>query len=238
MKNIASMIVSYNPENPYVKHVIDELNKISDVILFTTKKHNYRVYDTVYLPESIGRDLVYEPRKWVVNNINRWKYFLYNEDDIFIPIESINNVIHLYETLPEKFIPGFIRYETFNDVVKYIDMHPAHSVHRNGNGSVKEYWKELNVWEPWNLHSGNWLFSSKDISNMIEHNIFDTEFNIRYGNCDQLESSASSLYLYYIKVYSTNFESVQCWHMPNKYIVMDPNNPTANELRNLINSIC
>jgi hypothetical protein len=112
MKNIAALIVSYNSENPYVKSVIDELNKVADVILFTTKKHNYQVYDTIYLPESIGRDLVYEPRKWVVNNIDKWEYFLYNEDDIFIPVESVNNVIHLYETLPGNFIPGFIRYET------------------------------------------------------------------------------------------------------------------------------
>ncbi|NBP01762.1 MAG: hypothetical protein EBU90_16820 [Proteobacteria bacterium] len=240
---ITTLIASYEPNNKYIGSVIQELADVSDVILFTTEKHPHTVLDTLYFSKSIGKDLVYEPRKWVVDNLDRdWEYVLYNEDDIFIPANSIKQVMELYQTTPTSFIPGFIRYEYDGLEKRYIDMHPAHSVHRGGIGIVKQRWDDYNIWEPWNLHTGNWFFSKSDLINLIQNNRFETHHNqygMRYGNCDQLESGATSLYQNYTKVYPIEFEKVECWHMPNKYVTMldvKYGNPTVNELKQLIDA--
>lgn len=230
---LVSLIPSYNPHNEFVGKVVDELKKISKVILFTTEPHNLNVDETFYFDKSIGRELTYKPKEWTFNNINEdWEYVLYNEDDILIPEDSVKNVIDLYNILPSPLIPGFIRYE-FDDrdnTKRYFDMNPVHGIHRGQEGTVKQ--KFDNVWEPWNLHSGNWLFSKDDVKNMIDNNLWEIYFKqhgYQYGNCDQLESAASVPYLFYTKVYPNDIEKVECLHLPKKYIYFSVN-PTKEEL--------
>ena len=242
-EKIISLIPCYTYNELYVEPVITELNKISETILFTTSPiESTSANHIIVCDPTLQRNLVYETRKWVVNNLNlEWDFILYNENDIMISAESIQNAISLYNSLPSSFIPGFIRYEIDqNGNKRYIDMHPAHSVHRNGIGSVKQIITDLNIWEPWNIHTGNWLFSKNDIKQMIEHRRFETyynEYGMQYGNCDQLESAATSLYMNYTKVYPLDFESVECHHLPNKYVEMkdvESGNPTTQQLKNLL----
>ena len=238
---IISLIPSYNYNSNISNVVINELNKISKTILFTTGHINTVANEVIVCDPLLGKDLVYQTRKWIIQNIDdNWDYILYNEDDIFISDQSIYNVLKLYDTLPKEYVPGFLRYEMDNTIKRYIDMHPAHASHRNGFGTIKQVVNNLKIWEPWNNHSGNWLLSKSDILNLIYNDRFETyynEFNQQYGNCDQLESSATSLYTNYIKVYPIDFKLVECWHMPNKYITMldvKNGNPTLNELKQLI----
>ena len=112
MKDIVSLVCSINPARESVIEVINELNKFSDVVLFTTGPHSLPVFSTQLYDPSIGRNLVYEPRRWILDNLDdQWQYALYNEDDILIPEESLNQALSLYEELPRPFIPGFIRYD-------------------------------------------------------------------------------------------------------------------------------
>jgi len=123
-----SLIPSYNPHNEYVSIVIEELNKFSDVILFTTEKHNLKVSETIY-------------------------------------------------------------------------------------------------------------FNKSDIEQMIQHGRFESTFaqhGFQYGNCDQLESAASTLYFNYIKVFPYNFEEVECLHLPKKYIYFVDDNPTVETLKSIL----
>lgn len=243
MEKIISLIPSYKFDSLYTEQVINELNKISETILFTTSdKIKTSASKIIVCSPNLQKDLVYETRKWVVENLDLdWDYILYNEDDILVTERSLSNVLKLYKMLPDDFIPGFIRYE-FDEYgnKRYIDMHPAHSIHRNGNGSVKQILNTLHIWEPWNIHSGNWLFSKSDIKQMIKYNRFETYYNqygLQYGNCDQLESSATSLYMNYTKIYPIDIESVECHHLPNKYIKMQDvakDNPTLEQLKNLL----
>ena len=84
---IISLVPSFNPNNEFVSKVIEELKKVSTIILFTTEDHTLNVDETVYFDKSVGRELVYKPREWVLNNIDKdWDYVLYNEDDILIPV--------------------------------------------------------------------------------------------------------------------------------------------------------
>lgn len=237
---IVSLIPSYIPSNEHVKRVVDELKKVSKIILFTTENHNLDVDETIYFDKSVGRDLVYKPKEWIKNNLNsNWDYALYNEDDIFISESSVKRVIELYEMLPSPFIPGFIRFE-FDDrdqTKRYFDMNPVHAIHRESHGTVKNKWSDHKVWEPWNLHSGNWIFSKQDIQNMIDNNLFETYYKEKgymYGNCDQLESAASVPYMFYTKVYPYDIESVEVEHLPKKYIYFSVN-PIKEDIQNLLN---
>lgn len=232
--NVVSLIPSYNPHNEFVGTVVDELKKFSKVVLFTTEPHTLNVDETVYFDKSVGRELVYKPKEWISNNLDKdWDFALYNEDDIFISQQSFENVLELYQTLPSPLIPGFIRYE-FDDrdnTKRYFDMNPEHAIHRGSHGTIKQRFDE--VWEPWNLHSGNWLFSKQDIINMVDNNVWETyfgQYGFQYGNCDQLESAASVPYLFYTKVYPYDVEKVECLHLPKKYIYFSVN-PTKEDLQ-------
>ena len=220
MNKIISLLSSYTPTNPYVEVVYNELKKVGDVILFTTEippfKCEYYIFD-----KSILGHLVYEPRKWIINNLNKdWEWVIYNEDDIFIPVQSVENIISIYnQVYHKKLIPGFIRYEVLNDTKYWIDMHPAHSVHRGGIGSVKEKLEDIELFEPWNIHSGNWIFNKREIQQMISNNEFETYHN-EYGKTyySPLESAASIPYLRYKKVIPYDLKKVECHHLPNKYV--------------------
>ena len=172
-EKIISLVPSYDPNHEYLDRTLNSLNKISKSILFTTENKTFNADNVICFDKSIGKNLVYETRKWIMNNIDSdWDYIIYNEDDILIDVKSVENVLHLYTTLPPEFIPGFIRYEIDENFEKrYIDMHPEHSVHRQGIGSVKKVIENQNIWEPWNIHSGNWILSKKDIKNLINNNV-------------------------------------------------------------------
>ena len=238
-KKIISLVCSYDPKNEFVDRVVNELRKVSKIVLFTTEDHNLQVDETLYFNKDVGRNLVYKPKEWIANNIKEdWDYVLYNEDDILIPQKSLEKVISLYESLPSSFIPGFIRYEfdERDNTKRYFDMNPVHAVHRDSFGTVKEKWEDHKIWEPWNLHSGNWIFSKSDIVNMMENGVFETSFmekGYRYGNCDQLESAASVPYLFYTKVYPYDIESVEVEHLPKKYIYFSVN-PTKEDILKLL----
>jgi hypothetical protein len=224
MNNIVSLIPSYNPHNPYVEIVYNELKKVGDVILFTTETPSFECEHYIF-DKSILGNLVYEPRKWIVENLDKdWEWVIYNEDDIFIPTKSIENIIDIYNQIyHKKMIPGFIRYEELNDKKYWMDMHPAHSIHRGGRGSIKQKFENLKMFEPWNIHSGNWIFNKREIQEMISNNEFET-YHRQYGKSYflHMESAASLPYLRYTKIIPYNLEKVECHHLPNKYVKLTP----------------
>jgi hypothetical protein len=225
MFTIISLIVSYNPHNYYVPIVVKELRKKSKVILFTTDKPNFEVDDLFIYDKSIGENLVYEPRKWIIDNLeSNWDYVLYNEDDILILDSVLSEAIKTYQNLPSGFAPGFARYEFITeDNKRYIDLDPSNSVHRGGSTIIKHVHKDIEMFEPWNLHSGNFIFSKKDIQSLFHNNKIEKYFlehELRYGNCGPLETTASVLYSTITKVLPKDVSSVSVHHLPNKYINM------------------
>jgi hypothetical protein len=219
---IISLIASYTPTNPYVKVVYDELKKVGEVIIFTTEippfECEYKIFD-----KSIATHLVYEPRKWICENITKdWDYVIYNEDDILITEEVVNRVIELNSNKKnENSIYGFIRYEIDNGVKYWIDMHPFHAINRGSRGTIKNKYNDILSFEPWNVHSGNWIFHKNDIIKMIEANQFET-YHLQYGlnYCSPLESAASLPYLRIQKLIPYDYEAVGVHHLPNKYVKM------------------
>jgi hypothetical protein len=239
-KKIISIISSHTPKPEILNLIISELNKISKTILFAGEQVYTNASETILHNKTTGYAFPYITRKWIYDNIDGdWDYILYNEDDIFISESVIKNVLDIYESVPKPYVPGFIRYEhdERDNSNRYIDMHPAHSVHRNGptdRFSAKTIF-DTNLglfWEPWNIHSGCWVFSKEDIKTLIENKYLETsyrEHGIIYYT--ELESVASIPYLYFTKIFPENFEAVAVQHVPSKYIFFDPNNPTQEQIK-------
>lgn len=220
MNNIISLIPSYTPTNPYVELVYNELGKVGEVILFTTEIPTFECQYLLF-DKSINENLVFEPRKWILDNIDKnWDWVIYNEDDILIPQSSVKNAIEYYKDIIDRgMVPGFIRYELQNNKKHWIDMHPAHSIHRGGSGMVKQKFEDIQMFEPWNIHSGNWIFNKREILQMIQNNSFETypnEFGVSYYL--PLEDASSLPYFRYVKVFPFDIEKIECHHLPNKYV--------------------
>ena len=221
---ILSTIASYNGKsNPYLQKVIDELSKVSEVIIFSTEE--VEGYKTFVFDKSVGETLVFKNRKYIVDNIENYDYFLYNEDDIFISNESLKTLIDLNEKISSINLinnVGFLRYELDGDVKEFNDLHPAHSVHAGGNGQT-DIIKEIQVIDnevclkPWNHHSGNFILSQKQLKYLIDNDLFSTEPNTKYVGL--LESGASDVSCHLNKVVPYNYiEKLSTHHMSNKYV--------------------
>jgi hypothetical protein len=232
---VVSLIPSYKPNEHKVSKVVSELKRFSDrVIVFTASDHFYDGCEVIKFDPSIQCNLVFEPRKWVVNNIGGdWDYVLYNEDDIVITKESFDNAVALQPTLPYPYVIGFNRFEMVEGVKYWIDQHPDHGVH-TGNPGKNFTVKNESDWMPANFHSGNFLLPKLYADTLIRTGQFDT----RYGEhgktyCGILESGATSLYRTLNKVLPLDFERVECEHLDNKYW-HHPHTPTTETLKKLL----
>lgn len=242
-KKIISIVSSHSPKPEILNLIISELNTVSKTILFAGEEVETEASEIILHDKNTGYAFPYITRQWIHDNIDGdWDYILYNEDDIFISANAIKNVLEMYEAVPKPFVPGFIRYEyDERDYTKrYIDMHPAHSIYRNGPTNTLSVKTVIDTnlglfWEPWNIHSGCWIFSKEDIKTLIENNHFETsyrEHGIIYYT--ELETVASVPYLYFTKIFPENFEAVAVQHIPSKYIFFDPNNPTEEQIKQLL----
>jgi hypothetical protein len=239
---IISLICSHTPKPDLLRSIIHELNKVSKTILFSGEEIETEASETIIHDRNTNYLFPYITRKWIYDNLDQdWDYVLYTEDDIFISEESVNNVLKMYETLPKPYVPGFIRYEydERDSMKKYIDMHPAHSVHRGGPTHVLSCKSKIEIedklfWEPWNIHSGCWIFSKEDIKTLIENKYLEENF-LEFGKeyFTALETIASVPYLYFTKVFPENFESVGVKH-PNKYIYFSDGNPNEHQLKEIL----
>jgi len=221
---ILSTIASYNGNsNPYLKKVIDELSNVSDVVIFSTEK--IEGYKTILFDKSVGETLVFKNRNYILDNIENYDYFLYNEDDIFISNESLKTLIDLNEKISNIDLinnVGFLRYEIDNGVIEFNDLHPAHSTHTGGNGRT-DIIKEIQVIDnevclkPWNHHSGNFILSKKQLEYLIDNGLFSTEPNRKYVGL--LESGASDVSCHLNKIVPYHYiEKLSTHHMSNKYV--------------------
>lgn len=201
-----------------------------DIKIFTTyrrEKYNLSNVETILFPFEINVHLPYSAKNWLSQNksvLSNYDYVLYTEDDLLIPEHQFTNVLN-YQTKLDNINPlykvGFIRFEKKpNGAIEYVDQHPAHSGHRGGRSIVKQaiLAEGVKFFEPWNIHSGCWLFSTKDIMSMMENNTYQTSFhNLNRKYHGPLESAATEIYMDYIKLYPENVEEVAIEHMCNKY---------------------
>lgn len=220
---ILSTVINYAGNSiPYLRPVVDELAKVSDVVIYSTEKIDG--YTTVVYDKEVGEMLPFKDRQFIIDNVDNYDYFVHNEDDIFISNETLNTMIELNERVSNidvRNVVGLVRYEIHNDKKYYDDLHPEHSIHSGGNGTT-DIIKEIQVIDkmvclkPWNHLSGNYILSRKQLKYLIENNYYPTEPHTKYVY--YLESSSSDIHLYMNKIIPYDYiDRLSVHHMSNKY---------------------
>lgn len=202
-----------------------------DIKRFTTPRgidYNISGVENIVYPHELGLNFAYSIKEWTVKNrylLSDYDYVLFTEDDLLIREQQFHNVIQnqlLFNNVNLLYKAGFIRFEHKSDGSRvYIDQHHAHSVHRGGNSIVKQSIQIENetFFEPWNIHSGCWLFSSKEIVHMMDTGTYQSSpYNLGRVYCGPLESAATEIYFDYIKLYPIDIDTVAVEHMCDKYL--------------------
>jgi hypothetical protein len=225
MKILSTIACYVGNENIYLKPVVDELKKVSDVVVLSPEVINIEGVKTEIRNKSLGHSLVFEPRQYILDHIEEYDYFLYNEDDIFISEESLKFAIETNEKLIQHNIQynvGFLRYELENNIPEFVDLAPYNSVHLGGNGvsDIIRYVTNIKneyYFNAWNPHSGNFLLSKEQIKLLYKNNYFSTVPKATY--CGILESGATGFNEVIVKYTPIeNYKKLMVHHMSNKYI--------------------
>ena len=167
MKILSTIACYAGNSNIYLKPVVEELKKTSDVVIFSPEVINIDGIKTEIRNKSLGHGLVFEPRQYILDHVEEYDYFLYNEDDILITQESLEFAVEINEKLIQQNIQynvGFLRYELENNIPEFVDLAPYNSVHLGGNGvsDIIRYVTNIKneyYFNAWNPHSGNFLLS-------------------------------------------------------------------------------
>lgn len=222
---ILSTIACYSGnENPYISRVANELKQISDIVIFAPEIMNIEDTKTEIRSKSLGHGLVFEPRQYMINHLEEYDYFLYNEDDILITEASLMYAIEVNEELQKQNLQynvGFIRYELENEKEELVDLSPYNSVNLGGNGVTDIIKFITNIrdkyyFHAWNPHSGNFLLSRDQIKLLIHNHKFPVIPTASYAGI--LESGATGFHEVMRKFTPTNgYKKLMVHHMSNKY---------------------
>lgn len=217
---IAHCIAAYSIRLNTLPKVADQLG---NVFIFSPDKKASHYGVHIPTDPSLKQLTVFEPRRWMLEHLNEYDYFYYSEDDILTRKDQLEYAIAYGNTLPEGCVTGFLRYENKPDGRQFIDLNPIHSVHNKGNGSVRH--RHQYGWEPWNVHSGNFILSRQQVVTLIESEYWGT----KHSYCGTLESGASNIYRKLTKVLPYDYDKVAVEHLDDKYT-----GPTDKELTNLL----
>lgn len=225
MKILTTIACYSGNDNQYIRTVVDELKQFSDVVIFAPEIMNIDGVKTEIRSKSLGHGLVFEPRQYIIDHLNEYDYFLYNEDDIFISGEALEFAIETNEKLIKKDIQynvGFLRYEMEGQKEEFVDLAPYNSVNLEGNG-VTDIIKFITKFDneyyfhAWNPHSGNFLMSRQQIELLYSNNKFPTKPEKNFGGI--LESGATGFVGSIMKFSPIkDYRKLMVHHMSNKYI--------------------
>lgn len=225
MKILSTIACYAGNNNVYLKPVVEELKKTSDVVIFSPEVINIDGVKTEIRNKSLGHGLVFEPRQYIIDHVEEYDYFLYNEDDILITQESLEFAVEINEKLIQQNIQynvGFLRYELENNIPEFVDLAPYNSVHLGGNGvsDIIRYVTNIKneyYFNAWNPHSGNFLLSKEQVKLLQRNNCFPTIPQATY--CGILESGATGFNDVIRKYTPVNdYKKLMVHHMSNKYI--------------------
>ena len=211
--------------NTYLKPVVDELKQISDVVIFSPEIIDIDGVKTEIRDKSLQHGLVFEPRQYILDHVDEYDYFFYNEDDIFVSKECLNYAIEVNEKLIKQNLQynvGMLRYELENNIPEFVDLSPYNSVHLGGNGvsDIIRYITQISdeyYFNAWNPHSGNFLFSRDQIKLLHSNGYFPTNPKATFAGI--LESGATGFHEVMRKYTPTiDYKKLMVHHMSNKYV--------------------
>ncbi len=127
-------IANYGSKNAsLVERLVSEYNSMSyivDITLLceTPKNVDAEITELVGLPTKDPWSLPFSHRQFFADRVSDYDVFIYSEDDMLIREENISAFLRASSMLPEYLIPGFVRYELYQDGRRnYLDIHgPFH----------------------------------------------------------------------------------------------------------------
>lgn len=183
-----------------------------DIKVFTTVsvEENHILY-----PESITTSLPFMCREEMVNDINNYDLFIYNENDHLITENNIDCFLEVSKDLKPNQVCGFIQYEEIYGA-KILVHNPYY-----GTLIGKKY---DNLFTCTNNHQGCWILLKKDLIEVVKSGNFlvDPHY-VTYG---MLEQGASDPYTScgMEKVFPLDLlslERLMIKHLPFKYCIKD-----------------
>jgi hypothetical protein len=223
---ILTTIASYaGNSSEYLKLVVNELKQVSDVVVFSPETIDIDGVKTEIRDKSLQHGLVFEPRQYILDRLEEYDYFLYNEDDILITPEALLYAVEVNENLTRQnlqYSVGFLRYEVENGIPEFVDLAPYNSVHLGGNGvsDIIRYVTNIQntyYFNAWNPHSGNFLLSKQQVEMLHKNNHFPTTPQATYVGL--LESGATG-FCDVVRKYTPvlDYKKLMVHHLSNKYI--------------------
>jgi hypothetical protein len=159
---------------PTVKNCFKD--SIFDVKVFSTKDGDF-IYDSI-----IGEDLPFQHREYFAQNIDNYDYFVFTENDIFYPQETLNFIFKNFELYGEYNPIGLIREESS----QLIDF-----------GAILQgpKLKKINdeLFETTNHHQASYFLSKKQLKKCIDSGFYLINPCARNGY-GKLETGASNVY--------------------------------------------
>ena len=197
----------------------------SDVVVFSPETIDIDGVKTEIRDKSLQHGLVFEPRQYVLDHLEEYDYFLYNEDDIFISKDCLSFALETNEKLIKQNLQynvGMLRYELKNNVPEFVDLSPYNSVHLGGNGvsDIIRYITQVSseyYFNAWNPHSGNFLLSRDQVKLLRDNGYFSTTPQATFAGI--LESGATGFHNVMLKYTPVaDYKRLMVHHMSNKYI--------------------
>jgi hypothetical protein len=198
-------------------------NSIFDVRVFSTHDGDF------IFNHSIGEDLPFMNRQYFSENISKYDYFFYTENDIIYNEYTLKFVLDNFDAFGENNPLGFIRYE---DGGQLIDIAASIDWNMNILKEINEKFFRLQ-----NDHQASYLLSRKQLEKCLESGNYLIQPSNR-GTYGKLETGASNVYFEcglqktyptqgYENLYVKHYD-IKWTHMQKKFNFLD--------LKNLISS--
>jgi hypothetical protein len=122
------------------------------------------IHDNLWHPYQ----LAWEHRKHVLSNLDDYDYFMYVEDDMYVPYESFSEFVENFDDLWPKYIPGFIRVETYNGEDYVVDIYTHKSKSSIIEINNKKY---IGLNYPEHYHAF-WILPQKQLKEIISEKFY------------------------------------------------------------------
>ncbi|MCF8219664.1 MAG: class I SAM-dependent methyltransferase [Bacteroidales bacterium] len=223
MKTLA-VIANYGRKNiQYLQQVYKALVNFADVIIYTSE----------YLPEfpRDNQNIVYLQNYQYLPYMTRiafgvyryeYEYFIYTENDILIRKPHLDAFIAANAVTPDYIIPGFLRYETGNNIKAYPELHKKYKWDENFMLKYGEY----RFVYCFNDHAGMFMLTKTQLHDLIdnysflEHGKYGFHDPVYQKNTPKVHH-CTSLYThspYRRAIPVSHLDAFSIHHLSNKYI--------------------
>lgn len=191
--------------------------QVDIVVLCETEKYfGPDVTQIIGLPTRDPWSLPFAHRKLFIDRLSDYNLFIYTEDDVLIQEDNVWSFLRASQVLPDRMIPGFIRFEVYPDGRKqYPDIHAGCHWNPRSVGRQGEYvYAGLS-----NEHSACYMLTQDQLGGVIKSGGYS--LIPHSGRYDMLCAAATDPYTqcgFRRVVCVSHIEKFELHHLPNAYV--------------------